>query len=253
MPIGFLLPLLDMYVHVTTMLTVAAFVESLVKSDMGGVVVAGTDTEGKHTCTLTPLVGTCLLWIQGASGLQWARIDGAARSCALQAKLRYPTEDMQKTVRQLSLVWSEHIGSSTIDRVLDTLEAKVTLLKTKTPAWAHIITSTKYNSTLARRQLLNNKELHVITQLVDEVDSLSASLMDFNNSKMVYGDARYIEADGVVRMAKTTMAIIAAVSALENYGKTAEGSAMAAELLADDTVSLPTILRNKLKELAAKE
>ena len=250
MPGCILLPILTMLAHVSGMLTVAAFVSQKLLRDSASMVIAKVTKDGVHSLEIAPLVTTCLSWMEQAGGLNWVRLESQVDTGAVKAKLRYTKDDLGKLVLHLSSEWVGSASAAAVAEACKALEALAQTLKMKVPPWSHIISNTAYNATLAKKQLLGNKELHVVAKLVDEVSSLMESVLAFSSADLTC-DSRVVHAEGVLVMAQTAMSVVAAVNTIENFSSAEDGPKMAKCLLEDRKSGLPDILRAKLKGMLA--
>lgn len=137
------------------------------------------------------------------------------------------------------------------DTVILELQTTTEALKAKTPSYGHIITHSSYNSMLAKRQLLNNGSLHIVAELIDDAASLRDALNLFCYSERRPGCPIIMECDGVMILAKSALAIIAAVGLVEAPLGAPDVPQMAAKILEDRVVHIPESLKVKLKALAS--
>ena len=128
-------------------------------------------------------------------------------------------------------------------------------MKDKAPQWTHIISSSKYNAALAKKQLLGNgRQLRVqLAQILEQVSSLRASFeATFTPEDRAEKDMTAVET--YESMAEETLLIIAAVNTIENFTGKEAGVTMATDILADDGANgLPEILKKKLRSLLPKK
>ena len=190
-------------------------------------VVAKVTKDGVHSLEIAPLVTTCLSWMEQAGGLNWVRLESQVDTGVVKAKLRYTKDDLGKIVLHLSSEWVGSASAAAVAEACKALEALAQTLKMKVPPWSHIISNTAYNATLAKKQLLGNKELHVVAKLVDEVSSLMESVLAFSSADLTC-DSRVVHAEGVLSMAQTAMSVVAAVNTIElGRGRPKDGQMLA--------------------------
>jgi len=244
------LAVLEMYGHVADMLTVAAFVAEGLLADSGSLVQATRKAKQPKTSSVVPIFASSLSWLCHAGGLAWLQLTSSTDLAALPAKLRYPKEDLDKIVGYMTSTWVESAKARAATLLAEVIDDRSTALKLKTPPWAHIASHSRYNATLARKQLIDYPQLASVADLIDEVSSLKSHMGTLLGETELATCTSVMEADAVADAAKTAMAVVAAVKIIE-IPSTPGRSEMASALLAEKTCGLPEALKVKLRSLAA--
>lgn len=144
------------------------------------------------------------------------------------------------------------LKASLMDAFSDVLGSRSAEVVAKTPRYGHIVSEKKYNSALAKRQLLDDEELR--TQLPRAATHLAQLLTSISTCVEEWGlgdpKDRYDvqSAQGAIDAAKESLVVVAAVNCVE-LGKTAKGRAMAEKILQTKPV-LPAALKQKLMDVA---
>ena len=134
-----------------------------------------------------------------------------------------------------------------------TLGKQLVDMQARTPTWGHIVSASRYNAALAKKQLLSAPQ-NLIVDLVDSTTMLVAKLTDLSKAfgSDPAANPTLAEADGILESTKLTMTVIAGVNALENYNNTAEGAKMATAILCEKK-TIPEAMRARLRALAKSQ
>ena len=147
--------------------------------------------------------------------------------------------------------WLPDFKSHTINIAAEYLGKMGKQLQDMVPPFGHIATATKYVPTLAKKQLLMEAPRAEIANLIDKCDSLSTSLtsvaQEFGIDPKTISEL--LEVDAITESGKLAMAVIAAVSVIEEQAMTQSRVAFAAELLT--AKGLPEAIRSRLRPIAA--
>ena len=137
-----------------------------------------------------------------------------------------------------------------------TVEEEAKALANAVPVYSHIITNTKYNAVLAKRQLLApSARSQLVTAMARAQDFLPTVVA--LNSKWAEGtyddkSAEHQGIDAAIASAMTAMVVIAGVNLVEDCKSNADAPDQASALLDQDWHHLPDALRARVKQLAAK-
>jgi len=249
-------PCLDACDHVASSLVVASAMATQVLADhRQTVVVVPADSEGgPDTMQVVPALDACFTYFSTSSPLAWGQTREVLVKAAKGLELKHPVETLDATMNFLSTTWVQSARAKGLDLVLMNVARMSKELKDKSPKFDHLITNTKYNTSLVKKQLVN-APCTVAATLVDHLSTLVASIAQvFGFSEQdVAGHPTLSEALGVVDSAKISLGVVAAVNAIEHFSKTAQGPSMAKELLDDKALAagLPQALATKLRSLAA--
>ena len=253
-PVGFgevLLPCLKAYSNVVSLLAVAGLL-SMFGDGVYPAVTTTTSKTGTNTL-ITPLLATCMKWFLAGSGLGWVQMKTTLGDMS-EASLRYQLKDLDYVAVWLGSTWWPAAKKACLLKALEHLAKVAGGLKERVPPHNHVVTNTKYNKTLAKKQLLS-----VNTQaLADGIDQVAELIADITfkfelDDKAVAECTTVAEADGVADAARMAMSIISAVSIVEEFGSSAEGAQQAEEMMIDKACwsSLPDVLKSKLKAVIA--
>lgn len=253
MPATAMAPCLRAYDLVACVLQLACSMTTQMLQETSTVILA-TKEKGMETLRVAPTLATCFQWVLAATTLTWPQTRDLALECAPEAPLLYPVANMDHIINFVNATWLPTAMQKALRLALQVVAEKAQELRNKTPAYAHIITATKYNSTLAKKQLLA-APVQVVGSLIEAIGSLVSEVKEvFELSEMAVAEnATLSETDGVMEAAKLSMSVIAAVTAIESFAKTAQGPGMARQLLDDkkSSVGLPEVLRQKLRAMVA--
>lgn len=242
--------------HVATMLHVACALTVRTLSSVKNYTLISVNKNKEESIVITPLIMSVLDWFKNMSGLAWKYLKDRQPPVLFTLRARITVAELDHLVTFLSTAWTRSVIATVSAGLLTVLGEKSAALVAKTPGWSHIVSNSRYNASLVKKQLLGSHALRVqLANLIDHTSSLIGEI----KSKIapllpqVTEDSVYIEASGALEAAETTMLLIAAVETIENHGKDAGGPAMAEQIL-DDTGSrsLPDTVKAKLKALLAK-
>lgn len=169
-------------------------------------------------------------------------------------RMNIPFQKLGAMVSYITSTWLPIAKEIGLELCLKIAAKDTNDLKAKTPSWQHIVNGSKYNSTLAKRQLLNCSA-SALGALTDKVETMLLNIkIVFDVSDEAEGDSEvFSEGQGIIDSAKLGLTVIAAICCIEQFSSKAEGPEMARSLLADKrhVVGLPAILQTKLRTLAA--
>lgn len=144
--------------------------------------------------------------------------------------------------------------------VLKFVEVCSSAFLSKLPRYEHIITATTYNSSLIKSQILKNPLRATLADRISELAMLKDSAATFvgrltDDLLEPAPDAMaspevppvMLAADAALQMGSTPVASIAACNIIEEFGETARGRDMAAQLLRKGAAGLPESLNRRLQ------
>ena len=249
---GVLLQLLELNAHMCDILMVASFVVKVLLSSPEALLVCVSDSSGASPAEVAPILFTCFDWMENACGLAWLDLRSKADAQAVGSSLRYPTAQLGKVVTYLMSTWMPSVKAEAGKLITKAMDKKTEQLKSKTPVWNHILSNSRYNSTLARKQLLNCPNLSTVGQLIEEIEGMMGELGRLLPEDVLAESTSAMEAEGVLEAAKVALAIVAAVHLVELKSKSDAG-AQASELLRDPKSGIPEVLKAKLRLLAKSD
>lgn len=253
-PLSDFVPLLERCAHIADLIAIASFFGAHLLADKSKWIIprSGHSRERASVPVLVaPILHAGMRAVQAATGLAWTQHVETTSAFENRYKMRYPTAAMNKYAEHISGKWLAQVRASVSDTVILELQTTTEALKAKTPSYWHIITHSSYNSMLAKRQLLNNGSLHIVAELIDDAASLRDALNLFCYSERRPDCPIIMECDGVMILAKSALAIIAAVGLVEAPLGAPDVPQMAAKILEDRVVHIPESLKVKLKALAS--
>ena len=200
--------------------------------------------------SISPVLKVCISWMCNFKTLNWQMLRGRRSLHGDTLKLRYPFPFLDMMVDYLAEVWLTLFLLAAFACLCEKVQFLVEQLKSKTPAWSHLISATKYNSALAKKQLLGTAGRLQVAALIDQVETLKKDVADYF-AKVVPNIAEnvtIVEAEGVLESSKYTMLIIAAVNVIE-HSQSPDAKSQASAIL-EDPATLPDVLKKKLRVIA---
>jgi hypothetical protein len=243
------LAMFECYKHVTNVVQVASALSVQVLSSSATTMVKSTTASGASTWEIRSTIALSFGWLEGACGLTWLQLKTRGVVESKFSELRFRIELLDDVIQFIQQVWLPSAQQHALYMLSTTLAKQLADIQARTPTWGHIVSASRYNQALAKKQLLSAPQ-HLIVDLIDSTTNLVTKLTDL--SKQFGNDPSanntLAEADGILESTKLTMTIIAGVNALENYNNTVEGARMATQLLLEK--QLPEAMRSRLRLLA---
>ena len=231
------LAMFECYKHVANVVQVAAALSMQVLNSSGTTMVKSTATSGASTWEVRSTIAVGFGWLEGACGLTWMQLKTRGVMESKFSELRFRIELLDDVIQFVQQVWLPSAQQQALGMMSDTLGKQVAAMQSRTPMWGRIISSSRYNQALAKKQLLQAPHT-LIVDLIDSTGTLMTKLVDL--TKQFGGDPNLnptlAEADGILEATKLTMTVIAGVNTVENYSKTAEGAKMATQILLEKSI-----------------
>lgn len=247
-----LVPAFDLYKHMAGMLSVASFVhETFFKHPENLVLKPHGHARQGTAQPVAParLFLSCMDLLDGAGKLEMKELCSGLEAIADKRVLFYKEADMITLAKHLSTTWPIAARRRAGEILSAELEKTTETLKMKTPGFSHIVTGTKYNSTLARKQLLNHGAVHSIGELIADAKILVSALEEALPAGDFEDNHAVMDREGVMQLAKTTLAVIAAIGAIEQPRSGNEAAEIAGRVLEDKHSGIPEALKSKLRSL----
>lgn len=184
----------------------------------------------------------------------WPSVLSPLDAAPVKMRLAIPLEPLTNTAdyitKRLLPITQQHL----IAQYMGLMQVHVTSLKSKCPLWSHLITHSKYNSSLAKKHLLHEGTRAAITSefsiLNSFVTSVVAMMEQINPSQDNEVDPNFAEAQEALNQCKDAMKIISAVSLVEVRHAEPDAPALAKRLLKEKI--FPESLRVRIKAIAEK-
>ena len=124
-------------------------------------------------------------------------------------------------------------------------------LQDSTPRWSHIVSSSKYNQTIAKRQLLGHPMRERIPAMMEELDSIVKSFRCFAQNIVLDASelAEVQAAEASLDNANEAMCVVAVISVVEEFGMTLKGQNLAKVLVADMRATIAGPLKAKFDKV----
>lgn len=150
--------------------------------------------------------------------------------------------------------WINNFKKSFMAAALENIDADRISLDNRIPRYQHIVSKSRYNSMLAKAQLLGNPNRTALPPLLNSLHSFCAScshlyqIWDFGAPAE---EVALAAADASIDSAKAALHVIAAVNIIEEFSSQPKvAQDMAAKVLAAAGPDLPSILKEKLRHVA---
>jgi hypothetical protein len=231
-------------------LQLAAFMAQECLGDKEQVQSSSTDA-GPAKKEVSPIIGSGLATLKSMLDL-WPKrkavmaLDTASLRCCVAGEV------MHFAVTWVAEKWFPFATSCAFRLINANLSHEVCQLKKATPEWSHIVTHSKYNSTLAKRHLMNELLTKNLLGVISSVFSLTSSVSSLV-SELDAGEAckdALEEADSALDHGRATMTLVAAVGLVEGP-RSSDVSDKARRLLKCKTI--PEALRARLQKLVEVE
>ena len=127
------------------------------------------------------------------------------------------------------------VESDVITQVVERVATDTAKLQSSTPRWTHIASSSMYNPTLAKKQLLGHPAREQLPALMDNLQSLVDSVKEVATTMSIKQldpteVAEVQAAEAALEHANEALAVIAATSIVEEVGANQKGKSLAEAL-----------------------
>ena len=232
---------INVFAHVAQLVGMVAFYSEKILGATGQLIVQRKEKQ-------RDVLGVNLVVSQFFRALEthlkgWPACKASLEETACTLRSAVPVETLDKSMAFVRLRWAPHARAVCYERCSRALAAEVEVLSKSTPVWSHITNQTKYNSSLAKKQLMDHSmiarldtSIHNVFELASDVCCLYEELGD---GELSAENPAIAEAEAALAHGRTTVSILAAVALIE-----------AVKLMKEKT--LPEGLRQRLKKLAER-
>ena len=160
---------------------------------------------------------------------------------------------LSQAMECISEVWVRKVENDMVKGIVERIAIEADVTQKATPVWSHIVSSTKYNQSLGKRQLLlhpcREKMPGMISDLHNLVKTFSEMSQMLQNKVAVTELSEIQVAEAVLDHATESMTVIAAINVVEELGKTRQGKTMAELVWKNGGKNIPGPLKTKLEAI----
>lgn len=168
-----------------------------------------TTTTGAPIGSMRDCVIAVFSWLTSSLGLTWTHIKDIASSMTAEGySLRWRIDQLDILTGSIGTSWLLAAKERCIESLSSALTSMCKDLQERTPSWGHIVTGSRYNGALAKKQLLGPP----LSMLADLIDATSGLIADICDLSAQLGHARsenqhIAEAEGILEHAQTCMIV----------------------------------------------
>jgi hypothetical protein len=193
--------------------------------------------------------------LRDSSGSLWAPLQAEVDSAVGSQHAALSLRDLSVMMQGISEVVVPKLAQVLVKLVRDEIKLDTKKVEENTPRWNHLVSNTKYQGQLAKKQLLGHPSREALPPLINKlhglIESFAAVCTELGIEEKPCDMEGLAEAEPVLEHATLSMTVIAAVNVVEQLSSTADGRAMAKTVWENGGKSLPQALRIKLEALTA--
>ena len=189
---------------------------------------------------------------------QWPRHCACLEARTDMGNVAVSLGDVILIVKNIEEVWLPLVRTDLHKVLMSRIEKISTAVHKATPPTSHIVSASRYNASIAKRQLLSHPSRTMLPPLIHKLDSI---LKSYATARCSFGVAAskadeekfekmIQEADASLENAQDALLICAVVNVVEEVGGGAEGQRRARGLLAPSKGKVTGPLRDKLEKMA---
>lgn len=171
-----LVPCLKLYGAVADMLFVTSALAHQALGEKPQIVMK-VKNKGVTSYQVSPVVSMCLDWVVADCGLNWAAARSHFEESAGEHRFKYNVVDLSRVVGYISASWLPFARYSGLRCTFPVIESMAKQLSAKTPQYSQIRTNSRYNSALAKKQLVTAP----VEQIAKFIDQLELFMKDVVN------------------------------------------------------------------------